>query len=1262
MDSSLHSVDSVDMVANKDDVHAIDIDAPIDMSKNDQELALPTVPVLDDIDNIENIDEISEDDDSGQDGNDDDDSDMFVEDMNNFEGDLNEIDFDANTEHFLEKAPPGFDSITGHYTFQIKDLASLFVEKERFKGPSFEVGDYVFNLILVCQKRNHLVLSVYLEGHPKDHVKKENGNDNENDDDKDPGEVWSFPAHFTIDAWNPANPKLHKSNNTRFRYNQRVTDWGFVQFIDPKGAVESSFMKSNMVNITTYVRVIDDYTHVLYSNYRDYSSKKYTGYVGIENQGATCYLNSLLQSYFFTKSFRKKVYQIPTEDEIDLSIQPYSEYKKQAKTVSLALQRIFYKLQTSDVSIQSMELTHSFGWTTADAFTQHDVQELNRILMDRLETKMKGTEIDGCLNDIFVGKMKSFIRCINVDYESSRTEDFWDIQLNVKGMKNIKESFDNYIELEILDGDNKYDASGYGLQDAEKGVIFESFPDVLHIQLKRYEYDFETDNMVKINDRFEFFDEIDLQPYISKTVEQYGENWNYKLHGVLVHQGDVSVGHYYAMIKPNDEDKWFKFDDDIVSRVTHHTIYEEGFGCGAPENVTKQMTREEYQNYIIKHHTSAYMLVYIRESKIPDVLAEVEESDIPPHISKQIEYETAEEARIKKEREEMHLYVNFNLFTDNTFHKFEGFDIGPNVEDSHYFNKDLYDEGSFPLTFRILKTDSWKSIYTVICDLLGKDPSYADKLRLWNIVKRDNRTYRPDFPIDEYISNVEDIKIGDVCNKLNDGVSRRKYSGHERPMLISLYLEDAAKDLKYLANHSSNLGAIENDTNVENVDNLIEFMDANPNNDAVLEPILNTSNILVFIKYFSLKAQKLKSMSHLILPHESTVEFIESLINNILTIPDDTMVTFTEELSYHKRLDIKPTSTLYQSEISNGDIICATICDTTIDNTIKLKNADMCYEYLESRVHFIFSKLQIIDEDDEDYVFVDVSEQKNNSKNTTVDVWLSYNSTYFDLVTVIGEAISVDPEYIKLSHTSNNQKNDLRSDYDFKKSLANISKQNTIYLNYEILKIPLKQFEGMELYSIFWVGNGICKDERHDFYLPKSSTLENIVTKMQSKIDISDDEKDSAFCWIPDSSHKINKTLLLDDEFDGNGALVIGIFPQFKEIYQNQINNENVKLINGFQCYGSPENTHGLPFIFDVVRGEKFPDTMLRLRKLLGLSDKEFKCAKFGISGTSFQYFDKVESDTELFQIFERKDYKLFIDHPDRKSRRASHQSSITIK
>ena len=118
--------------------------------------------------------------------------------------------------------------------------------------------------------------------------------------------------------------------------------------------------------------------------------------------------------------------------------------------------------------------------------------------MSRNGDNSQGTKAEGAISRLFVGKMKSYIRCINVDYESSRVEDYYDIQLNVKGMKNLKDSFDDYVQVETMDGENKYRAEQYGLQDAKKGVIFETFPPVLHLQLKRFEYDIERDAMVKV--------------------------------------------------------------------------------------------------------------------------------------------------------------------------------------------------------------------------------------------------------------------------------------------------------------------------------------------------------------------------------------------------------------------------------------------------------------------------------------------------------------------------------------------------------------------------------------------------------------------------------------------------------------------------------------------------------------------------------------------------------------------------------------------
>lgn len=248
---------------------------------------------------------------------------------------------------------------------------------------------------------------------------------------------------------------------------------------------------------------------------------------------------------------------------------------------------------------------------------------------------MKGSGAENALARMFSGKMKTYISCINVDYESSRIEDFWDIQLNVSGNKNLDDSFKDYIQVETMDGENKYFAEGFGLQDARKGVIFESFPHVLHLQLKRFEYDINRDAMMKVNDRHEFPEVFDAAPYLSETADK-SEPYIYQLHGVLVHSGDFNAGHYYAFLKPTAEGHFYKFDDDRVTRATIKESLEENFGgeFANKANGNVPMRNPYTRTLSTKRSMSAYMLVYIRQSRAHEILQPVTDADSPIHIGK----------------------------------------------------------------------------------------------------------------------------------------------------------------------------------------------------------------------------------------------------------------------------------------------------------------------------------------------------------------------------------------------------------------------------------------------------------------------------------------------------------------------------------------------------------------------------------------------------------------------------------------------------
>jgi ubiquitin carboxyl-terminal hydrolase 7 len=249
-----------------------------------------------------------------------------------------------------------------------------------------------------------------------------------------------------------------------------------------------------------------------------------------------------------------------------------------------------------------------------------------------MEEKMKGTEAENVLPKLFCGKVRTYISCINVDYESRRVEDFWDIQLNVSGNKDIIESFKDYIQVETMDGENQYFAGDqFKLQDANKGVIFESFPEVLNLQLKRFQYDIERDAMMKINDRYEFPETFDATPYLSDEADR-SESYIYKLHSVLVHSGDLNAGHYYAFIKPTKDGWFYKYDDDRVTKATMREVLEDNYGGEyLPPNARESSLQKTTP---LMRQNSAYMLVYVRQTRLDEVLLPVTKDDTPAHLRK----------------------------------------------------------------------------------------------------------------------------------------------------------------------------------------------------------------------------------------------------------------------------------------------------------------------------------------------------------------------------------------------------------------------------------------------------------------------------------------------------------------------------------------------------------------------------------------------------------------------------------------------------
>ncbi|KAH8740737.1 ubiquitin carboxyl terminal hydrolase domain that is fused to a MATH domain [Cryptosporidium ryanae] len=336
--------------------------------------------------------------------------------------------------------------------------------------------------------------------------------------------------------------------------------------------------------------------------------------------------------------------------------------------ISSALQTLFYELQTSNDAANCRELMRSFGWDASDAFTQHDAQELNRLLCDRLEEEMKNTTVDGSIKDLFEGEYENFIDCLDVDCTSRRRENFYDIQIDVEGVGSLEEGLEKFVEEEILEGDNMYEAEGYGKQRARKGVRFQRFPPVVQFHLKRFQFNIQSMDMIKLNDYFSFPERLDLTNYTSDSGKERNASKNsqvYILHTVVIHQGDVHSGHYYAYIRPNPDSNWYRFDDEKVTLVSSASAIEDNFG-GFEYDVWDYLGNPEREvPKRLKTH-SAYILVYIKENQAKELLDEPVPHEVNPDLV--VKYQREQEIvnlrrRLRNDINE-HVRVRLLLSTD----------------------------------------------------------------------------------------------------------------------------------------------------------------------------------------------------------------------------------------------------------------------------------------------------------------------------------------------------------------------------------------------------------------------------------------------------------------------------------------------------------------------------------------------------------------------------------------------------------------------